>query len=358
MTTDHSQSELLEELLLQWEEGFEQGRDVPVDELCRDCFDLIPLLSQRVEALKRLNWLNIDDSVGQPDTLHDEELPATLGRFLIEAKIGSGGFAQVWRAFDPELHRTIAIKVPHAHRLLSEGAAASFLEEARRLASLKHHSIAQVYDVGRDGNRCFLVCEFVDGGDLRQTLKKHRPTWEQAARIIGEVADALHFAHEQGFIHRDVKPENILLTADGKPVLADFGIAVLAGDAELANEVTSGTLRYMSPEQFHGDGATNQSDIFSLGIVLYELLTGQHPFDSKSNHGPQNRLVFKQPAKPRTLNEKIPLAVEQACFKCLSLQTADRFESAAALSVTLRSCLQAKSSRTGIWVAGLMESSR
>ncbi len=355
MTTDHSQSDLLDELLLQWEEASEQGRDVPVEELCRDCSDLIPLLKQRVEALKRLNWLNInDDSGDQPDALDDEELPETLGRFLIEAKVGSGGFAQVWRAFDPELHRTVAIKIPHRERLLSAGAAASFLEEARRLAKLKHRSIAQVYDVGRDGSRCFLVCEYVDGGDLRQKLKIQRPTWRQSVEIICEVADALQFAHEHGFIHRDIKPENILLDSDGRPVLADFGIAMMVDDVERAEEATSGTLRYMSPEQFNGDPATKQSDVFSLGIVFYELLTGLHPFDSESANRTGNRPTFEKPTKPCSLNDKVPFTVAQACLNCLSIQPVDRVSSAAELSTKLKSCLHESKSRISIIAAVLI----
>jgi len=271
--------EVLAELLLRWEELYERGQDTPASELAIDHPDLIPELARRIAALKTVSWIT------RPTVLTPQEQapkPAGLagktlgGRYRLDELIAEGGFAEVYRAYDTELQRTVAVKIPKRSRLQSTE---SFLGEARRVARLKHDGIVAVHDVGVEGDACFIVSEFLDGGSLADRLSGRKPTKEEAIRWVCEVAEALEYAHKQEIVHRDVKPANILIDQHGRAKLADFGIALSSVKTE---EVAPslGTLRYMSPEQLEGQPADPRSDIFSLGLVLYETLSGQLPYSS------------------------------------------------------------------------------
>ncbi len=201
--------------------------------------------------------------------------PRTLaGRYRLDEKIAEGGFAEVWKGYDLELRRAVAVKVPKAGRLLSTE---RFMAEARRVAGLKHPGVVPVFDVGRDGESCFIVSEFVEGGSLADRIAKDRPRQQEAVRLVAEVAETLAYAHRQGFVHRDIKPGNILIDQHGRALLADFGIARSPDDGAESGAVSFGTLAYMSPEQVEGQAVDHRADIYSLGVVLYELLTGQLP---------------------------------------------------------------------------------
>ena len=186
----------------------------------------------------------------------------------------------MWKGFDPELQRVVAIKVPRPDRISSPDQAQKFLEEARKVAQLKHPGIVPVHDVGRDGDWFFIVSDFIDGENLAQRISRDRPGWEESARLVADVAEILQHAHQQGFIHRDIKPANILLDGQGRPYLTDFGIAISGDDQGRGTTDTAGTLRYMAPEQVAETVSQIdcRSDIYGLGVVLYELLTGQRPF--------------------------------------------------------------------------------
>ncbi len=268
--------DLLADLLLGWEEAQERGRDVAAAELCRDCPHLACELANRIAALKETAWL---DRPLETPPLQAEPVPPVLpparllaGRYRLDELIGEGGFAWVWKGYDQELQRVVAIKVPGPGRL---GSVESFLAEARRVAQLKHPGIVPIFDVGRQGDLCFLVLEYVEGGSLADRVRRRPLPPSEAARLVAEVAEALHHAHQLGFVHRDVKPGNILLDRHGRARLADFGIAVAAQDA---GPSALGTPAYVSPEQGEGKPVDGRSDLYSLGVVLNELLNGSaHP---------------------------------------------------------------------------------
>jgi serine/threonine protein kinase len=221
MTTD---DELLADLLLRWEELHEKGEEPSAEELCRDCPHPAPPLAERIQALKVTAWMEAPDDGGgtRPEPPGPDTPPVLAGRYRLDERIAEGGFAQVWKGFDLELRRAVAVKVPKPGRLLS---AERFMAEARRVAGLKHPGVVPVFDVGRDGDSCFIGSEFVEGGTLADRIARNRPWPQEAVRLVAEVAETLAYAHRQGFIHRDIKPGNILIDRHGRALLADFGIA-------------------------------------------------------------------------------------------------------------------------------------
>jgi serine/threonine protein kinase/Tfp pilus assembly protein PilF len=305
--------ELLAEMLLQWEELWERGQDTPATELAKDHPDLVEELARRIKVLKTVAWLDKpldDDPPGNELPKGSPHPPKTLaGRYRLDELIAEGGFAQVFRAYDAELQRTVAIKVPKPGRLEST---AAFQAEARRVARLKHESIIPVFDVGIDGDTCFIVTEFVEGGSLADRLGKGRPSREQAIRWVCEIADALEYAHLNGIIHRDIKPANILIGANGRAKLADFGIAQSANKTgEFAPSL--GTLRYMSPEQLDGKPADHRSDIYSLGVVLYESLTGRIPYSSSEPNVLRKEITEGPPSSwPNAISGGLKAVIQRA----------------------------------------------
>ena len=324
--------ELLAELLLRWEELYEQGNDTPASELAKERPDLAPELARRIQALKTVSAI-----LTPPPRLPRSQSPlkslvatgARLGgRYRLEKLLAEGGFAEVYRAFDEELQRPVAIKVPKPGRLESND---SFLAEARRVARLRHDGIVPVYDVGVEAGSCFIVSEFLEGGSLADQLAKEKPSALKACHWIAEVADALEYAHLHGVIHRDVKPGNLLVDHHGRAKLADFGIAQSASKADDSG-LSIGTLRYMSPEQLEGKAGDHRSDIFSLGVVLHEMLTGELPYRSLE---PQTLRRDILTGSPR-LSEKLPRQYEPICRKALSRDPQQRQASAAEFAAELR----------------------
>jgi serine/threonine protein kinase/formylglycine-generating enzyme required for sulfatase activity len=266
-------------------------------------------------------------------------IPVKIGRYRVDSILGEGGFGRVYLGYDEVLKRRVAIKVPRRRRQLGPDSADAYLREARIVAGLDHPAIVPVYDCGQtDDGLCFVVSKYIEGSDLATKAKRTPLTFAASAALIATVAEALHSAHLRGIVHRDIKPANILIDLRGCPFVADFGIALSEDDYGRAS-ATIGTILYMSPEQIRGEGhlVDGRSDIFSLGVVLYELLTGRRPFAYSRLAGP----VSIEPRPPRQINDLIPRELERVCLKAISNRVADRYSTAADLTSDLRLFLTA-----------------
>ena len=205
-------------LLLRWEESYEHGNDVTATNLCKDHPELKDDLQSKIDDLKKMSWMT-DGENGQNENESDELLNKTLGgRYRIESLIAQGGFGRVYKAFDPELERHVAVKVP-SRTGESNGQVDSLVEEARRVAKLRHPGIVSVHDVGKDDGSYFIVSELINGSSLAEIIATKRPSTRDSVLLVAEIADNLQVAHEAGFVHRDIKPANILIDEKGKPLM-------------------------------------------------------------------------------------------------------------------------------------------
>ncbi len=271
----------------------------------------------------------------------------TLGRYQIIEHLGHGGMAEVYKAYQPNLDRYVAVKVLHPFLATEENFLTRFEREAKAVAALRHPNIIQVYDFEYDAERrCYyMVMEFIDGPSLKVRLQEleargERMPLEEAVRIVVAVGEALDYAHRRGMVHRDVKPANIMFTSDNQVILTDFGIAKIVNVTGLtASGAMVGTPAYISPEQGMGEAGDERSDIYSLGVVFYQLLTGKLPFDADTPMGIVLKHINEPLPSPRSLRPDLPPGLEQVLLRALAKDPDRRYQTAAHFVADLRRVL-------------------
>ena len=246
--------------------------------------------------------------------------------------IGSGGMSVVYKSLDRKLNRYDAIKILKDDLIADDESRERFLAESRAIAMLSHPNIVSIYDVGHSddvGDAIeYIVMELIDGITLKQYIKKRgQLNWKESLHFSAQIAKALAHAHEKGIIHRDIKPQNIMLLKDGTIKVADFGIAALQNSMGDSDEAL-GSVHYMAPEQSKGAAADARSDIYSLGVVMYEMLTGQYPYTGETPEEIAIKHINGNPVRPRKLNKSIPVRLEKIILKAMSSDLQTRYQTA------------------------------
>jgi serine/threonine protein kinase/tetratricopeptide (TPR) repeat protein len=263
-----------------------------------------------------------------------------IGKYTIISQLGAGGMGVIYKALDPDINREVAIKTIR-NDLFAEGAQREkllrqFMIEAQAAGRLAHPNIATIYEVGRQGDVTYIVMQFIAGKSLRKVLEPGKKfTAEEAVDLLLPICQALDYAHRNGIVHRDIKPDNILIDESGRPVLVDFGIATMESVNVTRTRLTSATPAYMSPEQILEGEVDQRTDIFSLGIILYELLTGRRPFSGDNVPSLLNRIVNEMPARLDPGNSNPPEGLEAVIQKAIAKKPADRYPSCADMAAAM-----------------------
>jgi serine/threonine protein kinase len=289
--------------------------------------------------------------------LSDADMTVQIGRFQIRARLGTGAFGTVYQAYDPQLERIVALKVPPAGVLDSPHRVERFLGDAKAAAQLQHPHIVPVFDAGRDGDCYYIASAYIPGQTLREALDDKPLSLRQAVTLVSQLAEALAYAHDMGIVHRDVKPANIMLDKNGQPHLIDFGLAhrdvpAAKGQFEKASQARQvgpvGTPAYMPPEQAGGQSGPPlpASDQYSLGVILYEILCGRTPFDPAPVQIVCSNVLHTEPPAPRERNPAVPMHLDRICRKAMAKKPEERFESCRVMADELRRWLDGEPSKT------------
>ena len=269
-----------------------------------------------------------------------------LGKYQLREQLGRGGMADVYRAYHPQLDRFVAIKVLRGDLVEDAEFLGRFQREAKIVAALRHPNVVQVFDADTQDGIYYMVMELLEGDSLKARLTDHRARGErmpigEAVRIMLDVLDGLAFAHSEGMIHRDIKPANIMLTRRGQAVITDFGIAqIVGGTRHTLSGALMGTLNYMAPEQGMQNQSDARSDLYSLGIVLYEMLTGKPPFDADTPLAILMKHVNEPLPLPSAIGVSIPAPLERVLLKALSKDPDDRYQNAEEMAQAIRAAAE------------------
>ncbi len=269
---------------------------------------------------------------------------ATVGHYRIIDQLGQGGMATVYRAYDANLDRYVAIKVLHQAFKEDPNFLARFKREAQIVARLRHPHIVAVHGFDEHDGQPYLVMEFIAGETLKGRLNRQRLTLQETAQLMLDVGDALTYAHEQGVLHRDIKPSNILVDVQGIPYLTDFGLArmVEAGESTLSQDMLLGTPQYISPEQAQGvKNLSPATDIYSLGIVLYQLVVGRVPFNADTPYAIVHDHIYRPLPIPSQVNPDVPAEIEHVLLRALAKDPADRYPTASAMVADFQAAVEA-----------------
>jgi eukaryotic-like serine/threonine-protein kinase len=321
------------------------------EEVCRSCPELLPevragwremcRVRDELEALFPTPREHGADAPALPDDGTD--LPRIPG-YQVEALLGRGGMGVVFRARHLRLNRLVALKMVLAGAYAGPQERERFLREAEAVAGLRHPNVVQIYDIGDADGRPYFTMEHVEGGSLAERLPGTPQPAREAAALVAALAGATHAAHEGGIVHRDLKPANVLLTADGTPKITDFGLArrFEQGTGLTRTGAPVGTPSYMAPEQAAGKAKEvgPAADVWALGAILYELLTGRPPFQGETSTETVQLVMYQDPVPPSRLNPKVPRDLETICLKCLHKEPPRRYPSAAALAEDVGRFLQ------------------
>src|SRR5437773_3473033 len=316
------------------------GAEIPADAPeggCQGCLlqSGLNLLTAEEEA--------ISDVARQQHATRSERLAAILGELgdyeLLE-EVGRGGQGVVFRARQKSLNRTVALKVISLAQWASKARVKRFRRETEAAASLDHPSIVPIHEVGERDGSCYFSMQFIEGGQLDEVVRRTPMSMRQAAELVAKVARTVHFAHEHGILHRDIKPGNILLDKNDEPHLTDFGLARLLDTESSVTRAIDvlGTPSYMAPEQAAGEHAkiSKATDVYGLGAVFYELLTGHPPFSGGTSYQTIRLLLDTEPRQLRLLNPKIDRDLSTICLKCLEKDPKRRYPSALGLAEDLK----------------------
>ncbi len=268
----------------------------------------------------------------------------TLGKYTIEGHLGRGAMGEVYKGFDPHIERTVALKTIRKDRLEPETAPAlltRFKREAQAAGRLAHANIVTVFEYGEDEGTAFIAMEYVEGRTLKEIFSAgERFPLRAALALMGQLLDALAYSHRQGVVHRDIKPANIIVLPNGRIKVTDFGIAHLESSNLTQFGEVLGTPSYMSPEQCMGDTVDRRSDLFSAGVIFYQLLTGEKPFPGESMTTVMHRVLNVEPLAPSTLNLQLPAPLDRCLFKALAKKPAERFQSAEEFFAAVKAALK------------------